>query len=207
MIRAVAKEKELVINNYNIKTIILLNNPQRFLLHYIELLYIPYSDKSRQIPEIPVYSLLFSILFSALLSWGLDIILWYKQRIDNGRLPKIAVYTSFDDYPNFSTALGMGVDAYICKHRSEQELEAALLQALNGKIHIDDTIQTRINTIDSLINILTKREGEVLSHVKKGMSNKQIASCLGISLRRVENILCCVYDKTGIKTRLELQQL
>jgi DNA-binding NarL/FixJ family response regulator len=139
--------------------------------------------------------------------WGLDIIPWYKQHTENDRLPKMAVYSSFDDYPNISTALGMGVDAYICKHRSEEELEDALLQALDGKIYIDDTVRMRLNVVNNLIDILTKREGEVLSLLKKGMSNKQIALSLGISSRRVENILYCVYDKTGIKTRRELQQL
>jgi NarL family two-component system response regulator LiaR len=138
--------------------------------------------------------------------WSLDIIPWYKQHLEEP-LPKIAVYSSFDDYPNVSTALGMGVDAYICKHRSEQELEAALLQALDGKNSIDDTVRTRLNTINVFIDVLTRREGEVLGQVKKGMSNKEIAFHLGISIRRVENILSCIYDKTGIKTRLELQQL
>jgi NarL family two-component system response regulator LiaR len=138
--------------------------------------------------------------------WGLDIIPWYKQHTEEP-LPKFAVYSSFDDYPNFSAAFGMGIDAYICKHRSEQELETALLQTLDGETYIDDTVKTRLNIVNGFIDILTKREAEVLSHVKKGMSNKQIALSLDISLRRVENILSCIYDKTGIKTRLELQQL
>jgi DNA-binding NarL/FixJ family response regulator len=54
---------------------------------------------------------------------------------------------------------------------------------------------------------LTKRETEILSLVKNGLSNNQIANDLGLSRRTVENILSCVYNKTGIKSRLELERL
>jgi NarL family two-component system response regulator LiaR len=55
--------------------------------------------------------------------------------------------------------------------------------------------------------IRLRREGEILILVKKGLSNKVIANRLGLSRRAVENILSCVYDKTGVSSRLELQKL
>jgi len=148
--------------------------------------------------------------------WGLDIIPWLKDKksVSRGefsgagiKIPKIAVYSAYDDFAHVSAALSIGVQGYICKHRSERELENALLKIMEGKTYIDDNAQAKLDTNAKLINLLTKREIEILTFVKNNLSNNEIASRLGISQRTVENILSCVYDKTGIKSRLELQKM
>ena len=143
--------------------------------------------------------------------WGLDIIPWLKHThthpYTQSDTPVLAVYSVFDDYAHVSAAVSMGVRAYVCKRHGERELEAALLKALNGETCIDDTAQTRLKTAKNIFNLLTRREAEILSLVKDDLSNKQIAARLGISHRTVENVLSCIYDKTGITSRLELQKL
>jgi len=135
--------------------------------------------------------------------WGLDLI----PMLDKNNRPVIAVYSAFDDYPHVSAALGMGVSAFVCKHRNERELETALFETLDGKIHIDECVQAKINVSANVFRLLTKREAEILHLVKTGFSNSEIAVKLGISRRTVENILSCIYDKTGIKTRQGLLRL
>jgi len=141
--------------------------------------------------------------------WGLDIIHWLVTRPEQktSPLPLFAVYSAFDDSAHVRAALSMGVKAYITKRRSEQELENALRQTLDGELYIDEAAQQKLQTITDLCSLLTKRETEILNLVKKGLSNKEISSQLCISRRTVENILSCVYDKTGIKSRLELERL
>jgi len=140
--------------------------------------------------------------------WGLDIIQWFKEQTQEKiKTPFFAVYSAYDDFAHVSAALSMGVQGYICKRRSERELENALLKILENKIYIDDCAQAKIDTNAKLINLLTKRETEILTLVKNNFSNSEIASQLGISQRTVENILSCVYDKTGIKSRLEMQKM
>ena len=153
--------------------------------------------------------------------WGLDIIpllATQSERIslethgssetqESCSMPLLAVYSAFDDYAHVRAALSMGVKAYVTKRRSEQELEDALRQALGGTLYIDEAAQQKLQTITDLCSLLTKRETEILNLVKQGLSNKEISSQLGISRRTVENILSCVYDKTGIKSRLELERL
>jgi DNA-binding NarL/FixJ family response regulator len=143
--------------------------------------------------------------------WGLDVIPWFAEQAklaeQEQSAPIMAVYSSFDDYAHVSAALGMGVKAYICKRRNEQELENALQNALCGVFYIDEAAQSKLQNVTDLVSLLTKREAEILKFVKDGLSNKQIAVRIGISHRTVENILSCVYDKTGIKTRLELQKM
>jgi len=141
--------------------------------------------------------------------WGLDIIPWLKENPTpknfGAGLPLMAVYTSFDDYAHVSAALGLGVKVYITKRRNEQELEAALLNAFSGIVCIDETAQMNIQNVKDVFSMLTKREAEIVLLVKKKLSNKQIAAELDISYRTVENILSCVYDKMGIKSRQELE--
>jgi DNA-binding NarL/FixJ family response regulator len=141
--------------------------------------------------------------------WGLDIIPYIanQERFAEQTRPIMAVYSSFDDYAHVSAALGMGVKAYICKRRNEQELEAALRDTLDGKPYIDETAQSKLNKTVNFFSLLTKREAEIFRQVTQGLSNKQIAENLKISPRTVENILSCVYDKTGIRSRAELERL
>jgi NarL family two-component system response regulator LiaR len=149
--------------------------------------------------------------------WGLDIIPWIVkqpelnrqefQQIPMAVQPLVAVYSVFDDHLHVKKALDMGVKAYITKRRNETELEHALLKALNGEIYIDEIAQTKFQEISGILKLLTVRETEVLNLVSGGLSNKQIADRLGISKRTVENMVSCVYSKTGIKSRAELKIL
>jgi DNA-binding CsgD family transcriptional regulator len=54
---------------------------------------------------------------------------------------------------------------------------------------------------------LTSREGEIVSLVADGMSNKEIAFELGISSRTVGNHVFNLYRKLGINSRFELMGL
>ncbi len=53
-------------------------------------------------------------------------------------------------------------------------------------------------------NGLSKREGEVLSWLQEGLSNKEIAMALGISHRTVQKHLQRVYRQADVNTRAEL---
>jgi len=76
-----------------------------------------------------------------------------------------------------------------------------------GTFFIDGRVENSLNKGKDVYGLLTKREREIFTLVKSGLSNKQIAARLGISCHTVENIMCCVYDKTGIDSRLELYRL
>jgi NarL family two-component system response regulator LiaR len=121
--------------------------------------------------------------------------------------PLVAVYSAFDDHLHVKKALDMGVRAYVTKRQSESELEKALLKALNGEIYIDEIARIKFQEITGILKLLTGRETEVLNLIKSGLSNTQIAARLGISKRTVENIISCVYSKTGINSRMELKML
>jgi len=137
---------------------------------------------------------------------GLDLIPWMKKRFGK-KAPAVTVYTHFDDYAHANTAIGFGVRGYVCKHRSEEYLEAALLNVLKGELSIDEAVKPGLQKVTATQKLLTTREAEVLALVVHGLSNKRISADLGISLRTVENILSCIYIKTGITSRAELQKM
>jgi len=139
---------------------------------------------------------------------GLNIIPWLKQQHENdSQLPIFAVFTSYNDFVYASAALVKGVSVYMCKHHSVSDLEKALCDALEGKTYIDSCVQSKLDNAANILSLLTKREKEIFAMVKSGFSNKEIAKHLNISYRTVENILCCVYDKVGVKSRHELQNI
>ena len=144
--------------------------------------------------------------------WGLDLIPWFAsqakiaQRAAFG-IPLMAVYTNYDDFAHVSAAMTLGVRAYITKRQDEQELENALLKALAGETYIDDNALFLVDAFRNQLRLLSKREMEIFTLVKQKFTNKQIAGKLGISTRTVENILSCVYDKIGVRSRYELEML
>ncbi|WP_295160439.1 helix-turn-helix transcriptional regulator [uncultured Brachyspira sp.] len=58
-------------------------------------------------------------------------------------------------------------------------------------------------TKDENIN-LTKREREILSYLLKGKTNKEVSLILDISLNTVNNHVSNIYEKSGVKNRVEL---
>lgn len=56
---------------------------------------------------------------------------------------------------------------------------------------------------EEVIN-LTKREKEILSFLLAGKTNKEVALILDISLNTVNNHVANIYDKSGVKNRVEL---
>ena len=63
----------------------------------------------------------------------------------------------------------------------------------------------KIRTVNSRgIELLSKREKEVVSAVAQGLSNRAIAEQLDISTHTVKNCLFRIFDKLGVSSRVEL---
>lgn len=54
------------------------------------------------------------------------------------------------------------------------------------------------------MNLLTKREEEVVNCLAEGMTNRQIAQTIGLSQHTVKNYLFRIFDKLGVSNRIEL---
>jgi DNA-binding NarL/FixJ family response regulator len=54
------------------------------------------------------------------------------------------------------------------------------------------------------LNLLAEREGQVVNLVADGLSNRDIASQLGLSEHTISNYLFRIYNKLGVSNRVEL---
>jgi DNA-binding NarL/FixJ family response regulator len=134
-------------------------------------------------------------------TWGLDILPFLPEKTVT------VVYSNYDDYAHVSAALSLGVRAYVTKQRDLKELEAAMKKALSGGLYVDESAETRSTITLDKLKLLTKRETEIFNMVKSGLSNKAIAEKLGISFHTVENTIHVVYNKTGIRSRVDVERL
>jgi DNA-binding NarL/FixJ family response regulator len=86
-----------------------------------------------------------------------------------------------------------GALGYVTKNSSREELIAAILEVDAGRKYVCDEVKNILadQQLDEPsqqpdINNLSKREIEIAKLIKEGMSSKEVASELGISLKTVE---------------------
>ena len=113
-----------------------------------------------------------------------------------------------------------GTAAYCSKDVDPSHLIHAIKAVVDGKYVIDGRIFTQLefeNWLDdemdkarhlysepgSPFHPLSDREMEVLTCVVKGMSNKEIASALGISHQTVKNHVTSILRKFGVEDRTQ----
>lgn len=103
-----------------------------------------------------------------------------------------------------------GVDAYITKPFEPDEL-LAVIASIFGRIERTRAEMARlVGEIDSSESAgvydeqLTEAEKRVAEAVARGLSNKDIAAELGISVRTVENHISHILTKKGFNNRVEI---
>ncbi len=131
-------------------------------------------------------------------------------RVVAERVPEVRVLilSAYDDYAYVIEALETGVAGYLLKTASAREVCNAVRTAADGALVLDEAISQRLTRrwragTDATPTALTPRETDVLRLIGRGMSNKQIASQLGLGLRTVESHVSSVLGKLGLTSRTE----
>lgn len=123
---------------------------------------------------------------------------------------KVLMLTVHDEVDYLVKAVDIGVDGYIVKDSGSAELKKAINCIMNGEKYIQPNLIPALNKrlvardsdIDK-IELLTKREMEVLIHVANGMFNKEIANSLNISERTVKNHISSIFKKIDVNDRTQ----
>ena len=76
-------------------------------------------------------------------------------------------------------------------------------QSENNAINKSDENIINDDKVDYTAN-LTRREKEILSYLLEGKTNKEVSLILDISLNTVNNHVANIYEKSGVKNRVEL---
>jgi DNA-binding NarL/FixJ family response regulator len=138
--------------------------------------------------------------------WGLDLIPFLKKHCGKNA-PPVLVYSVYEDYAHIKAAIRAGAAGYISKSRGDAELETAMEAVLRGDSFIAPALMEKIVEVSDIMLALTKRERQIFEMVQRGISNREIAEELKLSLRTIENNLSIIYDKTKVKNREELETL
>ena len=126
------------------------------------------------------------------------------------RLVPIVFLTAMDETSDRIQGFRSGVDAYITKPFEPEELVAIVAGILNRveRTHSDlarmfgekeDDVKEFIRDEE-----LTDAEWRVAETVARGLSNKEIAADLNLSLRTVEGHISRILDKKSLNNRVEL---
>jgi len=118
---------------------------------------------------------------------------------------RIVVLTMFDNLHYVRTLSRLGIDAYVHKSSSVEELLAtvsALSRNPEGANVVVSMPRGSLEQIgDGHESALSDRELEVLVLVARGFSNRQVARDLHISEATVKRHLANIYEKIGVGSR------
>jgi DNA-binding NarL/FixJ family response regulator len=125
---------------------------------------------------------------------------------------KILMVTAGMNALDSSHAWTLGISGIFLKHSSPATLLQAIRKVAAGDVWIDQKAShppsltvTRAGAKASAT--LTPREQHVLRSVFEGLSNKEIAYEIGVSLSSVKATLQQLFEKTGVRTRSQLVRI
>jgi DNA-binding NarL/FixJ family response regulator len=120
---------------------------------------------------------------------------------------KVLILTMHAGREYVARALQEGADAYLLKDSAVQDLVAAVDAVMAGRSYYSPAIQQSISELlreggkpTQGIQGLTEREREVLTLLARGLSSKEIASSLDISIRTVDAHRANLMRKLGVKS-------
>jgi DNA-binding NarL/FixJ family response regulator len=125
-------------------------------------------------------------------------------------LVPIVFLTAKDEKADRIEGFRAGVDAYLTKPFEPEELIAVVNGILNRVERTHSQIARLVSSatvakpIDFLDEQLTEAENRVAVAVSRGLSNKEIAAELEISVRTVENHISHILDKKRFSNRVEI---
>ena len=122
-------------------------------------------------------------------------------------IPCIA-YSSHDSggFVEHATSAVVGAKGFVSKNADETTLLAAINAVANGKSYIQAELVTGLLEVRDIAQTFTKKEKRVAEALTLYNTNTEVAAALGITEKTVVNYLTIMYDKAGVKNKLEFLQ-
>ena len=138
------------------------------------------------------------------------ITLMQQLRVDGFKLP-VLILTLSEAEDDLARALRAGANGYLLKSMEPDEVVDAILRAQRGETVVAPAMTAKLvrlfdqkgQNTTSLIDSLTPREAEILTHLSRGESNKTIARTLDISHDTVKLHVRHILAKLNLSSRVE----
>lgn len=138
---------------------------------------------------------------------GIEVLEYIKQN----KIPvKVLILTVHNEVEYLLKAVDIGIDGYLLKDSSYDELKEAIDVVISGNTYIQPSLLPALNesmedyALDKeKIECLTKRELDVLRLISEGCSNKKISDELSISERTVKNHISHIFRKIDVEDRTQ----
>jgi DNA-binding NarL/FixJ family response regulator len=121
-------------------------------------------------------------------------------------LTKVVVLTASESVENAIVAMRLGARAVVQKRFAVQTLIEAIHTVAEGLVWMPPALQAEVASqwSSSASKSLTSRETEIVRHVASGLRNAEIAQRLAITEATVKTHLNNIFDKLGLRDRVEL---
>ncbi len=142
---------------------------------------------------------------------GVEAIRRLHNTLVRALLPRIIVFTAFDNDERIIHAIQAGADGYLLKGAPRDDIFHAIRVTLGGGSLLQPIVASKllhhVGQQNGPIEALTERELEVLHLLAQGMPNKEIAGKLVISERTAKFHVSSIMSKLGATNRTEAVSL
>ncbi|WP_026065300.1 response regulator [Amphibacillus jilinensis] len=134
-------------------------------------------------------------------------------RIIRKRWPnlKILILTTFNDEDYALEALKNGANGYMLKNADADQLIRSIRSCLQGGLSIEDQVAAKVmpaliqeNQQVDIDPQLTKRELDIITGIGQGLSNREIAEDLFLSVGTIKNHISVILDKLDLRDRTQI---
>ena len=130
-----------------------------------------------------------------------------------GCVAPVGILTVSDAHEDMAEALRAGVRGYLLKDMEPDDILEAIERAAKGELVVAPAMTLKLARLlqpgqqetrkESLLDLLTDREREILEHLSRGESNKAIARALQISPDTVKLHVRRILSKLNLTSRVE----
>lgn len=126
---------------------------------------------------------------------------------------KIIIVSMLNQPAYVKKMMRLGAVGYITKNAPVEELRTAIIEVSNGNKYICEEMRQILSETalaeneKASLHTLSEREIEIVSHIKNGLSSKEISARLEISLKTVEVHRHNILKKLNLKNSASLVNL
>mgnify|MGYP005854637987 CR=1 FL=1 len=129
---------------------------------------------------------------------GIDTIRALREEFGH---PRILIFSNYAKGEEVYQAIKAGASGFVVKEMALDRLLEAIRRVYQGEQYIPPEVAARIG--ERLLAQLSPRELDVLQHVAKGLSNKEIAARLGVVEGTVKIHVANIFAKLGVSDRTQ----